>query len=100
MRADEQHTDIARADPPRYALPLVALIASAPILYVAWGLAATMLRYDYGIFDMDWNSDGWVTPGEVVQSLGVGTTGPRAFCREYYSLKDGLPIRRECPADK
>lgn len=59
-----------------------------------------MTTYDYGILDMAWNADGWITPGEVFDSLDIGTTGPSTVCREYVLLKDGYPIRKQCPNDR
>lgn len=78
----------------------VPLFFGVPIAYLAGGFYATWTRYDYGIPDMDWNADGWITLGEIFDSLDIATTGPSTVCREYYSMKDGMPIRRQCPNDR
>ncbi len=54
--------------------------------------------YDYEV--MDWNQDGKTSIGEIIGSSDVGTrqTIVNGFeCVEYFSYKDGLPIKTICP---
>ncbi|ALN65687.1 hypothetical protein GLA29479_4860 [Lysobacter antibioticus] len=54
----------------------------------------------YSWVDMDWNQDGSTSLFEFVSTGDVGVRqvkrGSRD-CREYFSYKDGLPIKTVCP---
>ncbi len=56
--------------------------------------------YNYEI--MDWNQDGKTSISEIVESSDIGvrqTTINEIRCIEYFSYKDGLPIKVVCPRE-
>jgi hypothetical protein len=67
---------------------------------LAVGVSILVWRTGYSITEMDWNSDGRTTVGEIWRAVDVGhriTINDGMTCQEYFSLKDGLPIRVVCP---
>lgn len=81
-------------------LRLLALIVSMTL--VGYGLIRgfTGLRQGYGWSEMDWNLDGVTSASELI---AAGDVGMRRIehgdfrCKEYFSLKDGLPLKTICP---
>lgn len=64
------------------------------------GIAILVWRTGYSVSEMDWDSDGETSLGEMWRSIDVGrrpTKKDGMECQEFYSLKDGLPIRIVCP---
>ncbi|ATC87488.1 hypothetical protein PARC_a3067 [Pseudoalteromonas arctica A 37-1-2] len=45
---------------------------------------------------MDWNNDGTTTFFEMLDSEGIGFRNIDEKCGEYYSLKDGLEVKKVC----
>ena|SRR5690349_20286864 len=76
---------------------VVAFILSVPIAWCGFAIWWSMSTYDYGFSEMDWNGDGSVSPGEIFASMDIGASGHPGSCREFFSLKDGVPIRIICP---
>jgi len=80
----------------------LVLGASLLLLIVLYGLSRFVASWQKGYSwkEMDWNQDGTTTLSEV---LGASDVGRRAahrggkYCVEYYSSKDGLTVRMECP---
>lgn len=78
------------------ALGLMILAVPAAALGVA---VIASLEKGYAWADMDWDGDGRTSVREFLQSadIGVRETQPGGRpCREYYALKDGLPVRLVC----
>ncbi|MBH0003705.1 MULTISPECIES: hypothetical protein [Pseudoalteromonas] len=50
----------------------------------------------YDIEHMDWNNDGTTTFFEMLDSEGIGFRNIDEKCGEYYSLKDGLEVKKVC----
>lgn len=64
------------------------------------GIAILVWRTGYSISEMDWDSDGETSLGEMWRSIDVGrrsTAKNGMECQEFYSLKSGLPVRIDCP---
>ena len=72
---------------------MVVLLA---VGYLAFASLRAAQTYGYGVADMDWNGDGSTSLGEFFASADIGSR-PRGECREFFSLKDGLPVREDCP---
>lgn len=70
------------------------LIALALCFLGAVAIAA--YNQDYSLAEMDWNSDGITTPSEIIAASDIGKR-PANGCIEYFSFKDGLPIKTVCP---
>ena len=68
------------------ALSLVALVAIAIVAH----------NQDYSLAEMDWDSDGITIPSEIFAASDIGKR-LRNGCIEYFSLKDGLPVKFICP---
>ncbi|GAB2511879.1 hypothetical protein GCM10027084_28740 [Pseudoxanthomonas sangjuensis] len=68
----------------------------ALVLFAAGTIAIVACNQDYSWAEMDWNSDGTTTPGEIFAASDIGKR-PRNGCIEYFNLKDGLPVKSVCP---
>jgi hypothetical protein len=80
----------------------LVISASLLLLIVLYGLCRFVASWQksYSWKEMDWNQDGTTTLSEVLEASDVGRRavnreGKR--CMEYYSFKDGLTIRMDCP---
>lgn len=78
---------------------LVFAVSSPLLLYASLRLVTAWDKgYPWG--DMDWNRDGGTSLFEFVSAGDVGVReverGDR-ICREYFSYKDGLPMKTVCP---
>ena len=76
------------------ALSIVLVVVSYPVL-------ATLLQ-GHTWRESDWNRDGRTTLGEWFHGMDVGAREVAVSgqtCTEYFSLKDGLPLRVDCPAN-
>jgi hypothetical protein len=54
-------------------------------------------RFDW--MEMDWNDDREITIAEIFESIDMGKRYiivDNNTCKEYFSLKDGLPVRLIC----
>lgn len=76
--------------------------ASLLLLLVLYGVGRFVASWqkDYSWKEMDWNQDGTTTLSEVLEASDVGRRGvikAGKRCVEYYSFKDGLTVRMECP---
>lgn len=80
---------------------LACSIAAIPLIYLGY-IAVGVLQMGYGWQEMDWNADGSTSVGEFLSSTDIGKRelmrGSRK-CWEYYAVKDGMPIRTDCPAE-
>ena len=77
----------------------LAAIAILAVLIVA-GVATLVWKTGYSISDMDWNSDGETSVAEMWSAIDVGhrpVERDGIICQEFFNLKDGLPIRVDCP---
>lgn len=67
-------------------------------LYVSWrSLAAFSHGYSWG--EMDWNQDGMTSFPEFFEASDVGKRSVKINsedCIEFFSFKDGLPIKTIC----
>jgi hypothetical protein len=84
----------------RWSTYCVAALAALFAAYAIWAALSSAAAYDYGLSDMDWNQDGAVSPREFFASESIGArtvVRGEAECREFFSLKDGLPVREKCP---
>ncbi len=76
-----------------YILLLFALI----IIYYAIRIGIGFSRYSWK--EMDWNGDGSTSISELIESSDIGKRTIRRkgqLCTEYYSMKDGLPVKVVC----
>ena len=76
--------------------------ASLLLLIVLYGLSRFVASWQksYSWKEMDWNQDGTTTLSEVLEASDVGRRAVNRggkHCVEYYSFKDGLTVRMECP---
>ncbi len=86
------------------AVKRISLVISASllVLLVLYGVSRYVVSWEnnYSWNEMDWNQDGTNTLSEVLEASDVGRrAGSKGgkHCIEYYSLKDGLTVRMECP---
>jgi hypothetical protein len=79
-------------------LSLLGFVCFLVLAYVAlwiYDLHHSPLTYA----EMDFNHDGWVSPGEAGYASDYGTRIVRIHdkpCTEYFSLKDGIPLKVDC----
>ncbi|MFN2565507.1 MAG: hypothetical protein ABR499_10940 [Gemmatimonadaceae bacterium] len=90
-----------RRSVPLWAVPLVlaGLLGGLAATYVV-GVA---LLPGYGWRERDWNNDGRTSLGEFLESSDVWRRSARRggeLCVEYFSTKDGLPVRIDCPSGR
>ncbi|MBW8808301.1 MAG: hypothetical protein JF591_05595 [Lysobacter sp.] len=84
-------------------LRLSALIVS--MVLVGYGVIriSSGLRHGYAWSQMDWNLDGVTSAFELIAASDIGmrwTEYDDSHCKEYFSLKDGLPLKTICPVDE
>lgn len=77
---------------------IAGALAALPVVYLgSVAFAAAHQAYDWR--HMDWNEDGRTTAREFLASAEIGRRsgcGDGGRCTEFYSLKDGLPVRIVC----
>ena len=82
----------------RSALAALAVIGVFLALYlVARGYASWSQGYAWA--DMDWNQDGTTSVDEFFRASDVGSrkvTKNGMECLEYFSYKDGIPVKVTC----
>lgn len=79
------------------ALFILAAIVILPFLLL---FTVVSLQQGYSWKEMDWNADGTTTIAEFLEATDVGrekVVVDGRTCSKFYSLKDGLPIRLDCP---
>lgn len=79
-------------------LVCVVVVVVPVIAYVsARGVAAW--RKGFSWTEMDWNRDGWTSPGEFLRSSDIGVRyedqGGKT-CVVYFAYKDALPVKTDC----
>jgi hypothetical protein len=74
---------------------IVGCIATLLIL-VAGVFTLIAYKSGYTLAAMDWNSDGFTTPSEILASSEIGSR-KSGNCIEYFSYKDGLTVKSTCP---
>ena len=77
----------------------VTLSAVLAMGYASFAALDAAWTHRYSIAEMDWNEDGLVSPIEFWGSANVGVRRViygAVQCREFFSLKTGLPIREDC----
>lgn len=70
----------------------------ALVLYLSLRSVAALDK-GYSWSDMDWNRDGSTSLSEFVSTGDVGMRQTKRYdrdCKEYFSYKDGLPIKSVC----
>jgi len=80
-----------------------ALIVSTALAGSGAILLSTGLRHGYAWSDMDWNLDGATSASELIAANDIGMRWVGygdSRCKEYFSLKDGLPLRTICAVDE
>ena len=80
-------------------------VLTVAIALLCHGLAriAIGLNQGYVWADMDWNRDGAVSPFELISAGDIGLRRVEhagSPCKDYFSLKDGLPLRTICTGDE
>lgn len=78
----------------------ILLFTLSSVLAVTCLVIALNVLQGYTWAEMDWNDDGRTSPGEFLTASEFGKrpammSDPR--CTEYFSHKDGLPVRIDCP---
>jgi hypothetical protein len=79
-------------------IALVVLLAGPPIAYALFLASLAFGNHEW--FEMDWDGDGRVTLPEIVEGADVGRRSVLVqgrACTEFFTFKDGLPIRTDCP---
>lgn len=79
---------------------VVFLLAAIAVLYLAYR-AVAVVQKGYSWQEMDWDKSGSTSLREALNSSDIGVRPLKQGnqeCREYYSYKDGLPVRVDCPA--
>ena len=77
---------------------LVTLIVLVGLYLAAIGFASWKQGYSWT--EMDWNQDGSTSIVELFMASDIGKrtiTKDNQLCIEYFSFKDGLPIKIVCP---
>lgn len=79
----------------------IAIIAAALALLVGLyvgALCVVAVHQRYPWQDMDWNEDGRTSPNEFLEATDVGRRRleDAPACWEYFSFKDGMPIKVVC----
>jgi xanthine/uracil permease len=77
---------------------LVTLVVIVGLYLAAVGFASWKQGYSWT--EMDWNQDGSTSIVEFFMASDIGKrtiTKDDKPCIEYFSFKDGLPIKTECP---
>ncbi|EGK70166.1 hypothetical protein METUNv1_03553 [Methyloversatilis universalis FAM5] len=77
----------------------LAAIAVLAVLILV-GVATLVWQTGYSISEMDWDSDGETSLAELWRAIDVGRRSAKrdgVYCQEFFNLKDGLPIRVDCP---
>jgi len=79
---------------------LVTLVVIVGLYLAAIGFAGWKQGYSWT--EMDWNQDGSTSIVELFMASDIGKriiTKDDKPCIEYFSFKDGLPIKTECPQE-
>lgn len=79
-------------------LVLITIAVLIGLYLTAVGIASWMKGYSWT--EMDWNRDGSTSTEELFMASDIGKrtiTKDSKPCTEYFSLKDGFPIKTECP---
>jgi hypothetical protein len=69
------------------------------VLYLLARVVAVW-KQGYSWAEMDWNQDGSTSLGEFFSASDISKRTTKIddqLCVEYFSLKDGLPIKKRCP---
>jgi|SRR4051794_777522 hypothetical protein len=75
------------------------LMLGVPSMAIVVGLTSQLIGNRYTWTEMDWNGDGRTSAGEILASVDIrvrSTPAEGTTCREFFSLKDGLVLRRTC----
>ncbi|WP_404465209.1 hypothetical protein LG331_02975 [Vreelandella aquamarina] len=67
-------------------------------LYIVVNLGLGVMK-GYSWNDMDWNENGTVGLHEIMRAKDIGLRKSERGCKEYFSYKDGQPIRTVCPSE-
>lgn len=76
------------------------IVVGATLVPVVGPIAWATLATGYPVRDRDWNQDGETTVAEFLAAADVGSLRIKRggqTCIEYFSFKDGLPVRIVCP---
>jgi hypothetical protein len=79
---------------------LVTLVVLIGLYLAARGFASW--DQDYSWTEMDWNQDGSTSIEELFMASDIGKrtiTKDDKPCSEFFSFKDGLPMKTECPQE-
>lgn len=77
---------------------ILVLFFALIIIYYLWILVLVISK-NYSWKDMDWNQDGSTSISEFFSSNDIGIRRIKdndRNCSEYFSYKDGLPIKLVC----
>jgi hypothetical protein len=80
--------------------PVWRQLAVASLVMIAAYPVFNVLVYAHGWRTSDWDGDGRTTLGEWIYGMEIATREVRVAgrtCVEYFSAKDGLPVRVDCP---
>lgn len=72
-------------------------------IFYAGVIAVASWRQGYSWTEMDWNQDGSTSIVEFLQAGNIGKRPTGAGvkrCTEFFSFKDGLPVKIICPRGK
>lgn len=84
-------------------IKLLSVLAAAVLFLAVFYLGVRVfasIRQGYSWEEMDWNQDGHTTLREFLASSDIGkrlANRDGRKCTEYYSFKDGLPVKTVCP---
>ncbi|MBL7662377.1 hypothetical protein JNK13_06465 [bacterium] len=73
---------------------LISIFILLVAYYLYFGYFAFLRQYPFK--DMDWNSNGFISPNEYIAASEIGVRATSQNCKEYFSTKDGLPIKTVC----
>jgi hypothetical protein len=83
----------------RIAIDVSAAILFLAMFYAGFRILASWEKH-YSWMEMDWNKDGSTTISEFFEGSDIErrtVTREGRTCIEYYSVKDGLSKRVDCP---
>jgi hypothetical protein len=84
----------------RFVLGGLVAICALPVTYLGFRALARW-RQGYPWQEMDWHQRGSTSIGDFLAASDIGkrsiTAQDGRLCTEYYSYKDGLPVKMVCP---
>ena len=81
------------------------IIVVVALLAIGYLSVRSFAAWSKGFYwkEMDWNQDGQTSLSEFIASSDVGLRDVQKdgkTCREFFSFKDGMPVKVICPSEQ